>query len=160
MTQDQKVRRPVMNAKRYLHFDTIEEFREGKNIGLGIVLINDFSKRSEFMFHDWRIPIIRPNSPDCSKYLSSFLNDPGLISSAKSGYADELLSYVTEKLNREDESVQDSFFMAVSFDSGTPKNDLNFSSAANLKLLEAIEKNFSSSGQTIGCSVSPSNVEA
>lgn len=147
-----------MKSKKLRHFDSIEEFSEGPSYGLGLVLINDLSNRSDFMFGDWRIPVIRPNSQKCARSLTDALNGIGSKSNVRNEYLDELIRYATPTLKSHDGLVRESFFIAVSFEPGAVENfAFDFSSAANTELLAPVERNFLASGQKFDVSRGQSN---
>lgn len=139
------------------YFDKIDEFKAGLSYGIGTVFINDCTKKSEFMFNDWRIPIVRSISQNCVSAMSLTLDGD---SEQKNGddYVDELLNFIRSKLGSEDHSSISSFFMAVCFESNLLEPfSLNFSKLADMKRFSAIESNFSASGQRFKFSANESN---
>jgi len=139
------------------YFDKIDEFKAGLSYGIGTVFINDCTKKSDFMFNDWRIPTVRSISENCVSAMSLAL---GGGSDQKNGddYVEELLNFVRSKLASKDHSSISSFFMAVYFESNMLEPfSLNFSKLADMKRFSAIESNFSASGQRFAFSANESN---
>lgn len=121
----------------------------------GVLLINDISDRSDFMFADWGISVLRPNSVKCLNDITEAMCDVSGPVSRISPYLEEVAVYASDKLR---DLNRDTFFMVVSFDLAQADNfSLAFSKTAKASLSEPILKNFSVSGQKFSFSLGQSN---
>ncbi|WP_413288246.1 hypothetical protein [Bdellovibrio sp. HCB337] len=145
-----------MTKDKANNFDSVD-FSNNTEIGFrGVVFVNDLSKRSDFIFTDWGLPIFRPKNVECAKAVAGDLSDLTLSEKNENLCIDDLAKYVRENLKNLN---QDTFFLVVSFDQKQPENfNLLFSGKANMDLLTPVEKNFTTSKQKFRVVTSYTNV--
>lgn len=109
------------------YFNTFEIIRK-KFQTFGVLYINDISNKSDFMFSDWNLDIIRPKNENIK--------------------TEELISYLSKKFQVLENLGQDYFFITTFFDDELNSNfSLKFSEKSNLELLAPVYVNFEVSKQ-------------
>ncbi len=131
--------------KKLNYFELVTGIGKKKKNANGVLLVNDLSGKSNFMFDGWALYVMRPKTVDCLRALKQ----TALGSTGESSCIKELVEFVSGKSKTEMISDQESYFMIVSFDKKMDENfSLLFSKKANFSLLEPIAKNFSASKQS------------